>query len=102
MIIKFVEVLKQASEALTRGDILIHDLRKILGKAGNYKSIVIEIEDDLFKPEYIMATLSLREKEWLTYQSTLKTVQDFMSMCSRFEGMHIHQRYVSQELCYFV
>ncbi|CAC5357646.1 unnamed protein product [Mytilus coruscus] len=86
LIKKFVDVLKQASEALSRGNILIQDLKTILGKAGNYKSIVMEIKDDLFKPGYIMATLSLREKEWLTYQSTLKTVQDFMSMCSRIEG----------------
>ncbi|OPL32950.1 hypothetical protein AM593_04359, partial [Mytilus galloprovincialis] len=82
----FVEVLKQASEALSKGNILVQDLQRIMGKADHFKSIVTEIKDLPIKAEYLMASLPLREKELLAYQSTLKIVQDFMYMCTRFKG----------------
>ncbi|VDH93225.1 ubiquitin carboxyl-terminal hydrolase 34 [Mytilus galloprovincialis] len=82
----FVEVLKRASEALSRGNILVQDLQRIMGKAGHFKSIVMEIKDLPIKAEYLMASLPLREKELLAYQATLKIVQDFMYMCTRFKG----------------
>lgn len=82
----FVEVLKRASEALSRGNILVQDLQRIMGKAGHFKSIMMEIKDLPIKAEYLMASLPLREKELLAYQATLKIVQDFMYMCTRFKG----------------
>ncbi|XP_063404299.1 E3 ubiquitin-protein ligase rnf213-beta-like [Mytilus trossulus] len=82
----FVEVIKQASEALAHGQILIQDLQTILGKVDHFKSVVAEIKDNPIRPDYLIATLALREKELYGYQTTLKIVQDFVYMCTRFKG----------------
>ncbi|XP_063404431.1 E3 ubiquitin-protein ligase rnf213-alpha-like [Mytilus trossulus] len=82
----FVEVIKQASEALAHGQILVQDLQTILGKVDHFKSVVAEIKDNPIRPDYLIATLALREKELHGYQTTLKIVQDFVYMCTRFTG----------------
>lgn len=83
---KFVAVLKKTSEALSRGNVPVKDLQMILGKAGHFKSIIMEIKDLPVEADYVMAVIPLREKELLTYFSTLTNVQDFMFMCARFNG----------------
>ena len=85
----FVETLKGASEAVARGNILVQDLQTILGKVDHFKSVVAEIKDLPVKANYLIATLPLRRKELDAYHSTLKIVQDFMYMCSRFDGNYI-------------
>ncbi|CAC5418279.1 RNF213 [Mytilus coruscus] len=82
----FVEIVKRASEALARGNILVSDLEIILGKMNHFKSVINEIKDIPVKPDYLLATLPLRQKELAAYQTTLKIVQDFIYMCTRFRG----------------
>ncbi|CAC5425101.1 RNF213 [Mytilus coruscus] len=81
-----VELLKQMSEALRKGTILVQDLRQIIAKAGHFKSIVMEVKDLPVRADYLVATLPLREKELTAYQTTLKIVQDFVYMCTRIKG----------------
>lgn len=94
----FVEVIKQASEALAHGQILIQDLQKILGKVDHFKSVVAEIKDNPIRPDYLIATLALREKELYGYQTTLKIVQDFVYMCTRFKGKVINVKLFTNNL----
>ncbi|VDI41382.1 Hypothetical predicted protein [Mytilus galloprovincialis] len=81
-----LELLKQMSEALGKGTILVQDLRQIIAKAGHFKSIVMEVKDLPVNANYLVATLPLREKELTAYQTTLKIVQDFVYMCTRIQG----------------
>ncbi|OPL21619.1 hypothetical protein AM593_05982, partial [Mytilus galloprovincialis] len=81
-----LELLKQMSEALGKGTILVQDLRQIIAKAGHFKSIVMEVKDLPVNANYLVATLPLRDKELTAYQTTLKIVQDFVYMCTRIQG----------------
>lgn len=85
----FVEIVKRASEALARGNILVSDLEIILGKMDHFKSVINEIKDIPVEPGYLLATLPLRQKELAAYRATLKIIQDFIYMCTRFRGRYI-------------
>ncbi|VDI32729.1 Hypothetical predicted protein [Mytilus galloprovincialis] len=88
---KSIAIMHSVCQELITGNITIQNLKNILSAESNFKSIVKEIKDLRFDFGTVEASIDLKRKQLLAFESDKAAVQNFVYICENSGGkFYVH------------